>query len=139
MDFAWGLCFIWGGSVTNMGYRYSCERNISENKKSFVFLEHIRSLISLTWESRLKVRILLSNKLRNYLWFLAKCTSVSVKYAYPKNQFKKNVKCVSFKTFMWLHDHYIKELWYYIHLPKKFRFWPLPTSTRSPVTVSYKL
>ena len=38
-----------------MGYLYSCERKISENKKSFVLLEHIRSQISLTWESSLKL------------------------------------------------------------------------------------
>ena len=108
-----------------MGYLYSCERKISENKKSFVFLEHIRSLISLTWESRLKVRILLSKKMCNNLWFLGKCTSVLVKYASKKNQLLKNkFKCVSFKTFMWLLDHNIEELRYYIHFQEKAVFDP---------------
>ena len=54
-----------------MGSLYSCKRKISENKKSFVLLEQIRSQISLTWESSLKLAnnlsaVLLSNKMRNY-------------------------------------------------------------------------
>ena len=38
-----------------MGSLYSCEEKISENKTSSVLLEHIRSQISLTWESSLKL------------------------------------------------------------------------------------
>ena len=73
-----------------MGSLYSCKRKICENKKSFVLLEHIRSQISLTWESSLKLANNLSADLvvkqNAQLLFLGGCTSVSVKIPPTKNQ-----------------------------------------------------
>ena len=130
MDFAWGSYSIWGGSVTYMGSIYSCKRKISENKKSCVVLEHIRSQISLTWDTSLKLANNLSAdfvvKQNAQLLFFGKCTSLSMKYASPKKSIikKKSFKCLSFKTFRWLHDHNILKLWYCINFPKKAVFEP---------------
>ena len=70
-----------------MGSLYSCKRKISENKKSFVLLEQIRSQISLTWESSLK----LANNLSADFVVKQKCKSVLVKYASKKKSIVKKI------------------------------------------------
>ena len=66
-----------------------------------MLLEQIRSQISLTWESSLKLANNLSAdfvvKRNAQLLFKGKCTSVSVKYASPKKSIikKNSFKCLS--------------------------------------------
>ena len=104
-----------------MGSLYSCEEKISENKTSFVLLKHIRSQISLTLVSSLK---LANNRSADFvvqqneqLFMVFRKVHIGIgKICLPKKSIitKKCFKCVSFQTFMWLHDHNILKLWYYM-------------------------
>ena len=54
VDFAGGVVFHRGGSVTNMATLSSCKRTSCEKKKNLMFLEYIWSQISLRWESSME-------------------------------------------------------------------------------------